>query len=106
MTENLKFPESIMEQILWMFKECGIPPDAPTSHDYGKLASNLILLKMGSKHGPEHDAMWQAFIEHLLYPFDKPFPDDLFYAPKEGMAHYALFLKHFDDIYQQCGEEE
>jgi hypothetical protein len=84
-----------------MMKTLDIPVDAPTPHDYGRIVSNLAMLKMNAVG---YDAAkWEALLDHVTYPDDNPFPEGLFLLPKEELYHYNLLLGAMDNVYDKFG---
>lgn len=103
MTTN-KLPPSLIEQAIWLVKELGISPDQPTSHDYGRLTSNLAMLKMSAVPDEDFDKHWAMLLDNVMYPDDRDFPHNLFLLPQKELVHYKLLLGAVDDIYQKYGE--
>ncbi len=97
-------PPSLIEQAIYIVKELGISPDQPTSHDYGRIVSNLALMKMNAVPDENFDKHWGMLIEHVMYPDDRDFPHNLFLAAQKDVGAYPLLLKAIDDIYQKYGE--
>lgn len=97
-------PPSIIEQAVWMVKEIGIAVDQPTPHDYGRITSNLAMLKMNAINDDSFPAKWEALLMHLMYPDHNPAPEGLLRLPLAEFSHYDLALKALDDIYNKYGE--
>lgn len=96
--------KSIIEQAIWMIGELGIDKDKPTPHDYGRLISNMAMLKINAVPLKDFDAKWEMLLQNVMYPDDRDFPHDLFLISKNDNVHYKLLLDAIDDIYQKYGE--
>jgi hypothetical protein len=90
---------SLMNDVLHILDALEVDHSAPNANQYGKLLANLALLKCNAIPGPEHDALWAAFIDHLTYPDHDPFPHALFRMPHEELIHLKLALEAVADIY-------
>lgn len=101
---NNPLPPSLIEQAIWMIRELGISADQPSAHDYGRLTSNLAMLKMNAVPDENEEKHWRMLIENVMYPDDRDFPHNLFLLPQKDLVHYQLLLKAVDDIYQKYGE--
>ncbi len=97
-------PPSIIEQAIYIVKELGIFPDKPSAHDYGRLTSNLAMLRINAVPDEDFDKHWKMLIENAMYPDDRDFPHNLFLLPQKDNMHYKLLLSAVDDIYQKYGE--
>lgn len=98
-----KYPPSLIEQAIYIVKELGISADKLTPHEYGKLVSNLAMLRMNAfLH--KTTATWDDLLDHLMYPDHNAFPEGMFATPKEDNHHYKLALQAIDDIYNKYGE--
>lgn len=98
------FPPSLIEQATYIVRELGVEPDQPTPHEYGKLVSNLAMLRMNAfLHAfPDPVQTWEEFINHLMYPDFKPLPEGLF---KVESDHYKLALQAIDEIFNKYAPE-
>ena len=102
---NKPIPKSIIEQAIWMVHELEINPDKVLPTDYGRLTSNLAMLKINAVPNEQFTANWEALLLHCLYPDYNPFPEGLFLLPADQLSHYKLLLKALDDIYNTYTEE-
>lgn len=93
--------DPIIHQVYAVLDQLEIPRNKLTPNDYGRLTSNLFLLKAAAQGTtPEElDQKWNQFLEHLTYPEDCPAPKGLFRLPVAEMMHYNLLMKAIEEIY-------
>jgi hypothetical protein len=100
-----KLPPSLIEQAIYIVKELDIDKDELNPSEYGKLVSNLAMLRMNAFLHKTTDT-WEDLINHLMYPEFKPYPKDMFALPKEENRHYKLALQAIDEIYNKYSKDE
>lgn len=82
-----------------------VPRDKPTPNEYGRLLSNLYLLRAATQgvqppHEPETlERLWGEFMEHMMFPHDCPAPKGLFARPLDEMVHYKYIMTAIEEIY-------
>lgn len=97
-------PPSLIEQAIWIVRELGIDADKPTAHDYGRIVSNLSMLKINAIPDESFQDNWRMLLDNVMYPDDRDFPHNLFLLPQSENAHYKLLLSAIDDLYNKYGE--
>lgn len=96
-------PKSLIEQAIYMVKEVVLEEnvDKVTVNQYGKLVSNLAMLKINASSDSKE--LWSQLIANLLYPDHNPFPEGLFLVPQSELRHYQLALDAIEEIYNEHG---
>ena len=101
MTEE-KRPLSVIEIAIFIVRKMDIDADKPTPHDYGRLVSNLIMLRYNTPSEHWNEDLWSFFAEPEDYIPGDPnacLPER--YRFLEKTHHYGLLMQALDDIYNR-----